>query len=137
MNEFIVWDKKSKNFIDHRKMTTAVSSTNCLCLFNNGVIFDVKIIASNREEEGTEDCDVTVHKYIHKKDINDKKIYADCSIVEFGNYKFAVMWNNEQLQYDLVCLDNKSIVPMKINEATCKLIKIIDTIQENKLGLIK
>ena len=88
------------------------------------------------------------------KDINGKSIYADSSIVEFTN-------NNNKKQYQgyfkydlyhqrmffwfLCCVrDNKSFGYLgegldRVEYLPCAMtnFKIIDTIQENKLGLIK
>lgn len=142
MNEFIVWDKKSKSFIDHRKTTTAVSSTNSLCLFRNGVIYDVKIIASNEEEECKEDYDVTVHKYIGKTDINNKKIYANSSIFNFGysvekaKHIGYFFFCDELLSYKIKIVSKKFKGETFIYDGSIRNIKIIDTIQENKLNLI-
>lgn len=104
------------------------------------------------------------HKDIGLKDINGKNIYADSSIVEFqlkDDVIFAdftgakpTIWNeikmigyfvfdNEDLRYEIDIVDwekNKTksnFICLHYNLATMSQFKIIDTIQENKLGLIK
>lgn len=93
-------------------------------------------------------------KYIGKKHIEGNKIYADSSIVEFeirlrtctlpiiGYFQ----WNNRLLNYQIIVLDDKGddgkvyggkIIPYSTYSSEIFDIKIIDTIQENKLGLIK
>lgn len=137
MNEFIVWDKTLECFrlSDYVKL-------------ENGIL---KPIGE----------DYTIYKGIGLKDINGKKIYADCSIVEFehkykqrakkqnGIYtlenfhteKTEILqafftWNNEELRYELDILNHDFFVCLDFT-STMKNFKIIDTIQENKLGLIK
>ncbi len=76
--------------------------------------------------------------YIGKKDINDEKIYADSSIVELeymtDKYKGTISYNNDFCCYQIILMDTDDKV--SINDFVSN-IKIIDTIQENKLGLIK
>ena len=93
--------------------------------------------------------------YIGKKDINDKKIYSDCSIVEFEYPKYEVgttvqdghnkhvgyfKFNENTLSY-MIYMQNKDGSEYRWHFADIfsdiKNIKIIDTIQKNKLGLIK
>ena len=102
--------------------------------------------------------DVLEHKQldvlsaIGKKDINDKEIYADCSIVEFkatfsGGYFTTIKgyFYFDELKKELRVkllgstfrdsfrgIDTDS---MKYDYEYMKDFKIIDTIQENKLGL--
>jgi len=75
------------------------------------------------------------------KDINKKQIYADCSIVEIeyltkewnkatGYFKYI----NSELGY---CFQVGEKLYIRIHKLIFKNIKIIDSIQENKLGLIK
>lgn len=77
------------------------------------------------------------------KDINGKSIYADSSIVEFKNsqlwnkYNGIFFYNKERLCYQIRIIDgvrNSEIIPYDRYSSD---FKIIDTIQENKLGLIK
>ena len=76
------------------------------------------------------------------KDINGKSIYADSSIVEFknigSNYNGYFTFDIVKLCYKVIVLDIKSVRKEFIfNSNNIENIKIIDTIQENKLGLIK
>lgn len=102
--------------------------------------------------------------YIRLNDINNNKIYADCSIVEFilkDEVKFVdftgrkpTIWNEikmigyftfnvEDLRYKINIIDwdkNKTKAQFSClyyNLTNMYNFKIIDTIQENKLGLIK
>ena len=81
-------------------------------------------------------------KDIGLKDINEKSIYADCSIVEFknigSNYTGYFTFDLVKLCYKIIVLDIKSVRKEFIfNSNNIENIKIIDTIQQNKLGLIK
>jgi len=76
------------------------------------------------------------------KDINGKSIYADCSIVEFNNSQLwnkhigIFFYNKDKLCYQIKIINgnrNNEIIPY---DRYCSDFKIIDTIQENKLGLI-
>ena len=82
------------------------------------------------------------YKDIGLKDINGKSIYADSSIVEFknidSNYTGYFTFDLVKLCYKIIVLDIKSVRKEFIfNSNNIENIKIIDTIQENKLGLIK
>ena len=81
-------------------------------------------------------------KDIGLKDINGKSIYADSSIVEFknigSNYTGYFTFDLVKLCYKIIVLDIKSVRKEFIfNSNNIENIKIIDTIQQNKLGLIK
>ncbi len=125
MNEFIVWDKQDKEFredylvsgdLDLSYIGTDVSNYRC-----------------------------TVHQYIGKKDINNKKIYADCSIVEFwfDNGKERVFlkgyftYNDIDLRYEVDILGDSKYVYLDYVHEYFTCFRIVDTIQKNKLGLIK
>ena len=77
-------------------------------------------------------------KHIGKKDISDKKIYADCSIVEFEDvhlnlHKGYFQYSNTSLKYFIRLLCGATV---DYDFYRYGNFKIIDTIQENKLGLI-
>ena len=99
--------------------------------------------------------DYTVHQYIGLKDIDDKKIYADSSIISFIYKPIGESGTCKDIGFIFFC---KKDFMFKINILTrsdkngdnyifnlgnclnnmyMKEIKIIDTIQENKLNLIK
>lgn len=136
MNEFIVWDKETQTFHEIYSIDFLNNLCNCylgnICLDNEGSIFP----------------------YIGKKDINDKKIYSGSSIVEFeycyedyGWQDFVgyFYYDSDLLQYRLKCYETNtdsdfkkgSLYVMTFEKSRTRNFKIIDTIQENKLGLIK
>lgn len=146
MNGFIVWDKIAKHFADDICLDAE--------LLQDGISYSLEV-----KEELFE-----LFYPVGLKDINGKNIYADSSIVEFqlkDDVIFAdftgakpTIWNeikmigyfvfnNEDLRYEIDIVDlekNKTksnFVCLYYNIATMSQFKIIDTIQENKLGLIK
>lgn len=136
MNEFIIWDKDRKIF------TTSADSIKKIVLTSHYGIWDMK-------NEDTPNA--TIHNYVGIKDTEDKSIYADCSIVEFLKDGCIVnayfIFCEKTLSYSVMEIENNSPITgvMKHSYPYCiyydwmddKNIKIIDTIQENKLGLIK
>ena len=121
MNEFIVWHKLRKEFVHPYR----------------NIVFDNDGICEN------DLCDIC--NYIGLTDIDCKKIYADCSIVEFyfgnnleeerlltGYFSF----NNENLRYQIKDINTKEAIYLWTGYIESGL-TVIDTIQENKLGLIK
>lgn len=127
MDEFIVWDEARKSFIDYEAINEFYKPS-------------LK--------------DINVFTYIGLNDIDDKKLYANCSIFEFVNYVdrqvykgyfkydlfyqrmfvwfFEPIKNNKPFGYDGIGLERVEYLPGIITN-----LKIIDTILENKLGLIK
>lgn len=98
------------------------------------------------------DCDF--FDYIGKTDINGKKIYPDCSIVEFEiilrrsvlPIKGYFYFDKTSLKYKIKVLEDLGddgrtyglgTIPYSTYRTEIENLKIIDTIQENKLGLIK
>lgn len=93
-----------------------------------------------------------IFAYIGKTDIEGNKIYAESSIVQvkitydygetFDILKGWFRWNSEGLNYELIVPvnHNNNLNPRekynysKLHYKMCGL-KIIDTLQENKLGL--
>lgn len=101
---------------------------------------------------GTINCfngfgDTKYFQDIGLKDINGKSIYADCSIIEYmihGVHEFIKLWGVVTYDENNCCYvikvknqDNYTYPVGNICSITKFNIKIIDTIQENKLGLIK
>jgi len=127
MNEFIVWDNVAKVFLTKDDFI----SDKITIGFLEGLI-------KSKEYE--------IYYDIRIKDINDKPIYAGCSIVEFElynqTYRGIFTFDKSILSYILKVIDTTDISIENEFEfdyssiSECK-IKIIDTIQENKLGLIK
>jgi len=72
MNEFIVWDEENARFSD-------------LELFHNQIFINHEGKTKWFDHSGMSDADFQLKPfwYIGKTDIEDNKIYADCSIVEF------------------------------------------------------
>ena len=131
MNEFIVWNKRSKAFI----------RGNDFKINHKGVLVDFMGLRVNSK---------SFFNYIGKKDINDKKIYAESSIIEFEwreSLKLDLMptehvkgyfyYNKNTLSYRLIPLNVGSERTEYCDLNKVSNIKIIDSIQENKLGLIK
>jgi len=138
-NEFIVWDEEEERFIDETK-----------CIFKDGTLFRNEKAFANEISD-----DLTMFWSVGKTDINNKKIYTDCSIVEFkepyhgSELKGSFVWCNETLRYKISIIQGTG----RFQEGTVQEImkesrwsglvpkfvdyNIIDTIQENKLGLIK
>ena len=120
MNEFIFWNKHYEKFFD-----------------------DLTISGINVNEALEENEDWIALPYIQKDDINNNKIYADCSIVEFewkisGLKKVGYFYySNEYLCYMIKWVSEYTSDVLFYDKYTMKNFKIIDTIQENKLGLIK
>lgn len=124
MNEFIFWNKHYEKFFD-----------------------DLTISGINVNEALEENEDWIALPYIQKDDINNNKIYADCSIVEFRNNKDLgylgygyFIYNTKDLKYMIKVISSNEIynnLELPYMPNVMNNIKIIDTIQENKLGLIK
>jgi hypothetical protein len=140
MNEFIVWDKYEEKFLNEENIAINGVGT----LFEACLDEDVYNLFEKQDR-------FTVHEYIGKGDIKDRKIYADCSIVEFEiflimpddtiktQYKLngIFTFNVDELRYEIDILNHSSFVCLNYNIGNMRNFKIIDTIQENKLGLIK
>lgn len=133
MNEFIVWDKLKKCFADDVCCDVR--------LLKNDISYSLEI----RDEL------FELFYNIGLKDINGKNIYADSSIFEFD---YLVDIENEIFQKRIgIFYFEKTFLAYHIsflngmnrkggnadnyNAFGMKNFKIIDTIQENKLGLIK
>ena len=125
MKEFIVWHTLKKEFVQPYRH----------------IVFD---------DNGIAESDLcTIHNYIGLKDIDNNKIYDDSSIVEFEliinpvcrtvvlNRKGVFKYDKDLCAYIIECIDEDRILIFSTSFKHIKNIKIIDTIQENKLGLIK
>ena len=143
MNEFIVWDKDKKCFYDGKN-----NGINVFQLNQDGTLSFYQHYDDGYFSDEYFSDEYTNNFYIpfkntELKDINGKSIYADSSIVEFNNsqlwnkYNGIFFYNKERLCYQIRIIDgtrNSEIIPY---DRYCSDFKIIDTIQENKLGLIK
>lgn len=137
MKKFIVWDKSLNIQVDSEFM-----------IGNSGIIYELTGETKNEFkciDLSKDSC--LLFYYIGKKDINGKEIYADYSIVEF-DHKIIVdkiigyfIFNSEELRYEVKILKMHPGIGNKTNIVYDKWMlsnfKIIDTVQENKLGLIK
>ena len=127
MKDFIVWDKIAKEFADNICLDAE--------LLQDGISYSLEV-----KEELFE-----LFYPIGLKDINGKSIYANSSIVEWchpqGNiYNGYFKWNQKELCYEVITIDsndNYNGIKLKFFYLQMNNLKIIDTIQENKLGLIK
>lgn len=132
MDEFIVWDTKlfkawnGKKFIGN----------------------EIQIVNGLDEMYCGDIEELIFFPYIGKTDINDKKIYADSSIVKFefaygGKWiplKAYFQYNLDELRYEAHLVDSpdKNIWSvLSYDMFKFKDLKIIDTIQENKLNLME
>lgn len=129
MNEFIVWDEEKKAF-----------NKNEVWMDRFGAFYTLPELSySETKGKFWDRHSMKTFNYIGKTDINENKIYADCSIVEieYGLYSTRrtivgyFSYNSSFCRYDFI--GNES----NFNFTLINSIKIIDTIQENKLGLIK
>jgi len=124
MNEFIVWDKRYRVFRKLLKID-----------FELGLYFCIDTVVPFEKGELVKDIGI--------KDINGKSIYANSSIVEFewGQDRHNIIgyfaFNKEYLSYEIIMLNTQKGKSMCYAPHNCFNLKIIDTIQENKLGLIK
>ena len=134
MNEVIVWDEEKKEFSESKIV--------------DGWLLHKR--AFNQESK------IKMFPYIGKTDIDGKKIYADSSIVEFEviercccdilevhcecdfNKRIGYFnYNEDRLCFELKSKENDCFDSVfAFYRDRIKNLKIIDTLQENKLGLI-
>lgn len=120
MNEYITWSEELKMFSDSLSLKELIK--------------DIKETWDDYEVEESK-----FFQYIGLYDCTDRKIYADCTIVELflgldsfiGYYSF----NPKAICYEFIVIEGCE--NMSLGNRIGSKIKIIDTIQENKLGLIK
>ena len=140
MNNFIVWDKEYKEFYNKdtdffklQKGRTELYSMNEQYPYSDismaFTIFDL-----------IEDDDFEVLEDIGIKDINDNNIYADCSIVtarvnDENIQEYKIIFSKNRMAYVLKILNSVDIFTFLNNKI--EILEVIDTVQENKLGLIK
>lgn len=155
MNEFIFWDKSEKKFYDNVN-TFYDNNEQYRCALADGKVL-VHHYYNEYEEDlinpYKEDNVIVPFQYIGLNDIDNNKIFADSSIVEFDflgfgeltpdNYAAFIKWNREKFRYDIQTLSridkDGDFYVFDMGKCIDRIsnIKIIDTIQENKLNLIK
>lgn len=134
MNDFIVWysDENNQNmFSEEFTLEQLINQDHLDIVSDSPLLRNFKVDSINNS--------------IGIKDINGKSIYADCSIVEFefgtiSNKKLKgyFKYSNYTLGYHIVLVnDCNRGRAFRFDAVLMYDIKIIDTIQENKLGLIK
>ena len=128
MNEFIVWDKKKREWIH--------SPERPINILGETVIMGEILRRENDSFLRIEDLDeVQVCLSIGKTDTEGNKIYADCSIVEFvwknQNTKAVIKWDDIQLTYDV---EFKSGFRARYADVYQEMfgLKVIGTLQEDK-----
>lgn len=126
MDKFIVW---YSNDINKDKFSMEFTLQELISQDHLDYISDSKQLVNYKVD--------SINDGIGLTDINGKSIYADSSIVEYRIQKWKVIYNVFQMSYELECVSNKSLSNMRLTGAYKNQLKIIDTIQENKLGLIK
>ena len=138
MNDYIAWDKEKCIFVLQGEIIFSFYGDNRIVVAPNCIEYIGDSCHDNYNENR-----FCIFKDIGLKDINEKSIYADSSIVEFKNsqlwnkYNGIFFYNKEKLCYQIKIIGsirNNEIIPY---DKYCSDFKIIDTIQENKLGLIK
>lgn len=136
MENFIVWysDENNKNkFSEEFTLDELISQNHLNIISNSPLLRNFKIDNINRG--------------VGLKDTEGNEIYVDCSIVKFiykdlkteENTKLYgyFTWNDEDLRYEIDILNPSLYVCLNYKVSLYIQIKIIDTLQENKLGLIK
>jgi len=132
--EFIVWDDTRKRFVERGDVIYSFYGETRLTAIPNEMEYTDKDIEFNK---------FNIFSYIGKTDINNKEIYADCSILEFTYFSSSgwvdevgyFKWDDENLRYEVHLEYEKETVPF--NPLYFDAMEVVDTIQENKLGLIK
>lgn len=138
MNEFIVWDKEKHIFVPQGEIIFSFYGDNKIVVTPNCIEYIGDTCHDNYNENR-----FNIFNHIGLKDINNKKIYADSSICRV-NYFSSSDWisdycyfsfDDENLRYTVHLINEREIVDYEASYFDC--IEIVDTIQENKLRLIK
>lgn len=138
MNEFIVWDKEKHIFVPQGEIIFSFYGDNKIVVTPNCIEYIGDTCHDNYNENR-----FNIFNHIGLKDINNKKIYANSSICRV-NYFSSSDWisdycyfsfDDENLRYTVHLINEREIVDYEGSHFDC--IEIVDTIQENKLRLIK
>lgn len=110
----------------------------------NGYMIDTDGLIKIYNKDGNHvEADSLIHfNYIGKIDVDKKKIHADCSIVEIGfswqkpeeRIKGFFQYDKASLGYVIWDLTKKDFIDFDLTKM--QYFKIIDTIQENRFGLM-
>ena len=132
MKECIFWDNEDNKFISWEEVS-----------FTKDKDDDFVIVMKEIDPIVSEGRNFESFDYIGLKDIKDKKIYADYSLLkvnyfhslgdlisDVGYFSFC----DESLRYYFTLINETEIV--EYDPSYFDSLEIIDTIQENKLGLI-
>jgi len=122
MNEYIEWDKKNKRFCFPK----------CGCGITINEWFEFYEKSEN----------FSIHQCIKMRDVNNQPIYEKCSIVSIGyswqepeeQVKGFFKYDHRELAYLIYDIEKKEYVRFDISKM--QYIEVVDTVQENKLGLI-
>lgn len=140
MNEFAVWDNYEEEFIEDELIAKYSDGIMIIADLDNDVC---ELLNNENYKDRYQSFD-----YIQKDDIEGNKIYADSSIVEFdlglhsnrkraiGFFSFCYTFK----RYQIIVLNSFEINKDALyiyNPFNMGKFKIIDTVQQNKLGLIK
>lgn len=142
-NEYIAWFPNMDRFMREEE-----ASQHLMDITNGRLVFNIDELENGHDDvlEYYSGDGYSIHEYIGKKDINDNKIYANCSIVEFDwrycteinftKHRGFFYFDKKQVCYRVETVGK---FPFDIIYAESEIanLKIIGTIQENKLGLIK
>lgn len=133
MNEFIVWDKKFDRFLPEEDM--AISSLGFIFTLGEDGYFPRNV------------GDCTIHNFIGMTDANNKKIYTDSSVLrmtindEDGEHSHIgyFSFNELLLMYEFKepLGELTRIWRLEKLQPYSMRLETLDTMQENKLGLIQ
>lgn len=133
MKECIFWDNEDNKFISWDKVSLVKDKGD-----------DFVIVMKEIDPICSEGRNFKSFDYIGLNDMNDKKIFADCSILKINYFHSLGDWisdigyfsfDNETLRYCFTLINENEIVDY--DPSYFDSLEIIDTIQVNKLGLIK
>lgn len=126
-NKFISWDEKTKKFYEF-----GLFDTDNYYLLDHSINLDINTAHNN------------TFTSIGKKDINNKEIYVDSSIVEFQmiigedveKVQAHFYYDDDDMAYGIDILSG-DVSSGRYSFHDMIGIEVIDSLQENKLGLIK
>ena len=128
MNEFIVWYSSDVN---ENKFSEEFTLEQLIKQDHLDYISDSKMLKNYKVD--------SINSGVGLKDINGKSIYADSSIVEFEHKdkKLQGFFRYSKMRLSYVIEDLYNDMGEMVYDGSQNNFKTIDTIQENKLGLMK